>query len=409
VSYYKDSHGKSISFFRVAPGTESDRNKKMKNSLDNQGKIPPSMDPDQTKSDESLDALPTRALNPGRIVSSPDDNQCLNGIQLGRLEHYFEEWVKDSPTKRIRGSRGRLFIIFLLIRYTGAKLSEVLFLDPQKGIDFSTHTVRFDSEQNDPGGPTREVRISEALSLRIQSALNSLFDADSMSTLFDIDPGFVRRKFYECAKACGFQKRLGGPEMIRKARAVELMQGGMPLPAVQAILGHSTPNLTSAYVSFSDEEIHYVTKHFMERESLRKTSARNTFSGIVRRIHQGDIQALVELETVGGDRITTMITNESVSRLGLKAGIPITAEVKAPWVLVQKTNAGAACSADNKLKGRIEKILKGEINTELVVRLPDGNRICSIISTGSARELALRTGEEVWMLFSCYAVVLLTD
>ncbi len=67
--------------------------------------------------------------------------------------------------------------------------------------------------------------------------------------------------------------------MIRKARAVELMQRNMPMPAVQTMLGHSTMNLTSACVSFSKDDIAQVTKLFLDREASRKTSARNSFFG----------------------------------------------------------------------------------------------------------------------------------
>jgi molybdate transport system regulatory protein len=66
-------------------------------------------------------------------------------------------------------------------------------------------------------------------------------------------------KFYERAAACGFPKELGGPDAIRKSRAVELMQNNLPLPVVQRILGHSTPNLTASFVSFSDDDIRQVT------------------------------------------------------------------------------------------------------------------------------------------------------
>ena len=84
----------------------------------------------------------------------------------------------------------------------------------------------------------------------------------------NLDPGFVRRKFFERAQACGFLKRPRGSEMIRKARDVELMQVNMPLPAVQMMLGHSTPNLTSSFVSFSKGKIQHVARLFMERESM---------------------------------------------------------------------------------------------------------------------------------------------
>ena len=127
--------------------------------------------------------------------------------------------------------------------------------------------------------------------------------------------------------------------MIRRARAVELMQSNMPLPAVQKLLGHSTPNLTTAYVSFSEEELQRVTKLFVERESTRKTSARNTFFGKIIEIQRGDIQSLISFINLAGFTLTAMITNNSLERLGLQLGWLVTAEVKAPWIILQKGDA----------------------------------------------------------------------
>ena len=194
--------------------------------------------------------------------------------------------------------------------------------------------------------------------------------------------------------------------MIRKARAVELMQGNMPLPAVQMMLGHSTPNLTSSYVSFSEDEIQQLVKIFMERESSHKTSARNAFFGKIQTIQRGDIQTLLKLATLGGHGITTVITNDSVERLGLEEGRLITAEIKAPWVILQKGSEEPACSAENRFNGVISRITKGKVNTEYAVRISDGTELCAVISTESSRSLSLNMGDRVWALFNCFAVVL---
>jgi molybdate transport system regulatory protein len=45
------------------------------------------------------------------------------------------------------------------------------------------------------------------------------------------------------------------------------MQGNLPLPAVQIILGHASAGLTSAYVTFSETEIQDIARRFMEKES----------------------------------------------------------------------------------------------------------------------------------------------
>ena len=116
------------------------------------------------------------------------------------------------------------------------------------------------------------------------------------------------------------------------------MQSNMPLPVVQKMLGHSSLNLTASYVAFSDDDMQQVEKYFIEKESHRKTSARNSFFGKISSIKRGDIQATVELTTIGGDTVTTVITKESLARLGLKKGSLITAEVKAPWVILQRSD-----------------------------------------------------------------------
>ncbi|RJP77079.1 MAG: transporter [Desulfobacteraceae bacterium] len=345
----------------------------------------------------------------GRIVSVPEDSRCLDSIRLNSLEQSFRQWADDSPRPDVRLSRSRIFIIFLLIRYTAAKLSEVLALNPLEDIDPHACTVVFHGMGPGRTDKTRKVQISGMLSREIQSVLSEPLFQNALPRPFDVDPGFVRRKFYERAKACGFPKEMGGPEMIRKGRAVELMQGNLPLPAVQEMLGHSTPNLTSAYVSFSADDIRQVTKLFIDREASRRTSARNSFFGKIQMIQRGDIQSRVTLTTVSGNSVSTVITNDSLDRLALKKGRLITAEVKAPWVILFSGEKKPQCSAENRFNGIIEQINKGRINTEYTIRIEDGTALCAIVSAESAGRLALDPGDRVWALFNCFAVVLHID
>jgi molybdate transport system regulatory protein len=179
-----------------------------------------------------------------------------------------------------------------------------------------------------------------------------------------IDAAHLRRKFYERSQASGFAQELGSPNAIRKARAVELIYNNMPLPVVQRILGHSTPNLTASLVAFSDKDIHKVARHFIERESRRKTSARNTFFGRIGSILKGDIQSRIELETLGGDTVSTIITNNRLERMGIKIGSLVTAEIKAPWVMLQKSPIEPVCTAENVFRCRVTEILRGKLTTE---------------------------------------------
>ena len=353
-------------------------------------------------------SLPSPPGSHSRIVAM-DDNRGLDTVQLSRLEEAFRRWAQDAVRRDVRLSRQRILLIFLLIRYTGARLNEVLALHPYRDIDSKRHTVVFRGGADKPARH-REVPIPETLSREIEVIL-AAYPAyrKYLSHLLAVDPAHVRRKFYERAAACGFAKELGGPDAIRKSRAVELMRNNLPLPVVQRILGHSSPNLTASFVSFSDDDMQQVTRFFLERESRRQTSARNTFFGKISAIEPGDIQAKVEMVTLGGDRLTTLITTDSLARLGLKPGMLTTAEVKAPMVVLEQAPAAPRCSADNKFQGRIEGIIRGAVTTEYVVKIADGTRLCSLVTRESSDRLGLRENDLVWAMFTSFAVVLHLD
>ena len=364
----------------------------------------------QKKTAESPLPHPSQGgMDQGRMVSIPKIDHCLDSIQLDRLEQAFRAWAKQSPRTDIQLSRRRILVIFLLIRYTGAKLNEILAVDPLKRIDFNRQLVDLGNGDSETRTEPRTVRISTTLASELEQMFNDPPFRGFLEKQFNVDPGFVRRKFYERAQALGFPKKLGGPEMIRKARAVELMQRNMPMPAVQSMLGHSNMNLTSAYVSFSKDDIAQVTKLFIEREASRKTSARNSFFGKIQALQKGDIQTRVILTTAGGDTIEAVITNSSVERLSLKESRLIMAEVKAPLVILYSGEKEPECTAENRFSGVVEQINVGLINTEYIVRIKDGTSLCALVSTHGAQWLGLGVGDPVWAAFSCFSVVLNVD
>jgi molybdate transport system regulatory protein len=351
----------------------------------------------------------TERTSHARIVSMPDESHCLDTVQMNRLEQSFRSWADVAPRADVRLSRRRILLIFLLIRYTGGKLNEVLTLNPFQDVDFKHHLVFLGKAEKKNGRLAREVQIPEVLSEEIKSSLNDPAFKKYLGNFFKVDPGHVRRKFYERAIDSGFPPAVGAPEIIRRSRAIELMQSNMPLPVVQKMLGHSTLNMTASYVNFSDADIQQVAKHFIEKESHRKTSARNSFFGKVSSIKKGDIQTKVEMITLSGDIITTIITNDSLSRLGLRKGSLITAEVKAPWVILEKNDRGSESSAENRFVGTITRINKGKITTEYVVRISDDTELCSIVTTENARLMGFKENDRVWAIFNSFAVVLHID
>lgn len=350
----------------------------------------------------------TKSAGAGQGVAADRAADCLDSAQLQRLEHSFREWAAQTPRPDLCLSRRRILLIFLLIRHTGAKLSEILALHPARDIDYEKCVLHLGRAAGQEGRSGREVEISTALAHEIPTLLANESCRDTLTGL-QVDPGFVRRKFYEQAVACGFAKRLGTPEMIRRARGAELLRHNLPLPAVQMLLGHATPNLTTSYVAFSPDELRQATRFFLEKDAARRTSARNRFYGNIRTVRSGEVMTQVEMITVGGDPITTVITNDSRERLELVPGKMISAEVKALAVLVQKQEPRPQTSAENIFRGEIVKISRGTIMTEYVARIADGSELCAVVSAEGARRCGLREGDSAWILFSSFAVVLKAD
>ncbi len=327
--------------------------------------------------------------------------KVLDVVQLAELEKSFRQWTHDTPRLDIQRSRQRILLIFLLIRHTGARLHEILNLR-YDDIFFEEQIVRLGSNSS---RSSRLVDIPEDLAHEIKSFFKE-YGPDNNKTLFHIDPGHVRRKFYERAEECGLPKDIANPSTLRRSRTVELLRANLPLPAIEKLLGHSSSSSATALLEFSDDDIHHILRSHMDREKNRRTSARNIFFGKVIEIVRGDIQSEAVLLTLGGISISSIITNGSLKKLRLKKGSLITAEIKAPTVLISGSERAADISAENRVQGVVLEINSGRVNTEVIMTLEEGTQLCAIITTASHKRMGLRTGDQAWALFGAYSVVL---
>ena len=65
-----------------------------------------------------------------------------------------------------------------------------------------------------------------------------------------------------------------------------------------------------------------------------KLSARNTLKGTVKKILTGAVNAEVFIELPGGVQITSIVTNDAITSLGLKEGQSAYAVIKASNVML---------------------------------------------------------------------------
>jgi molybdopterin-binding protein len=66
-------------------------------------------------------------------------------------------------------------------------------------------------------------------------------------------------------------------------------------------------------------------------------------------------------------------------------------------------------SARNVLKGKVKSIQDGAVNSEVIVQLPAGIEIVSIITKTAAQNLGLKNGKEVYAIIKATNVILGTD
>lgn len=66
-------------------------------------------------------------------------------------------------------------------------------------------------------------------------------------------------------------------------------------------------------------------------------------------------------------------------------------------------------SARNVLKGKVKKIVKGPVNSEVLIELQGGEEIVSVITKTSTENLDLREGKVVYAVIKATNVMIATD
>ncbi len=123
-----------------------------------------------------------------------------------------------------------------------------------------------------------------------------------------------------------------------------------------------------------------------------KISARNQLAGTVEKVTKGAVNAEVNLELEGGEKMTAIITNASANALKLKKGAAAFAVIKASEVMIGTGMDGATLSARNVLEGVVSKVQEGAVNSEVILALPGGTKVVASITKASVKALGLKKG-----------------
>lgn len=137
-----------------------------------------------------------------------------------------------------------------------------------------------------------------------------------------------------------------------------------------------------------------------------RTSARNQFVGAISSVRAGAVNDEVELALPGGTRIVAIVTRDSTRALGLRTGLTAYALLKSSSVIIAMGLEGAKVSARNQLHGRIDQVIPGAVNAEVVLALDGGGSVAATVTQASVAELMLVPGARATALFKASSVIL---
>ncbi|MEM4134679.1 MAG: site-specific integrase [Candidatus Micrarchaeia archaeon] len=180
----------------------------------------------------------------------------LTEDELNRLTSEFQKWYEEK-----RGIvRARYWLVFLFLRYTGARISEVLNIDESRDLDYKNSTVRLITLKR-TGKKKGQFRIIPIPDRLISEYLRTIKIFPSLEgKVFKI----ARNNFFNifkdlCIKA-GIPEDIAHPHVLRHTRAIELLRAGIPVTAVQQLMGHASLNTTAMYLRYSNIEIQGLMK-----------------------------------------------------------------------------------------------------------------------------------------------------
>lgn len=330
-------------------------------------------------------------------VDVSDGTKHLSTQEMALAEEAFAAWCDEAKNEGQKSSRMRLYLAFLLVRHGALRLGEVLALDEQKDILPGKNMVR-------AGG--REVLLAPRVMRTIAAIAGAPFFAGMRGSVLRLDQGYLRRIFGERAKECGLPPGLLNPRVLRQSRAIELLRGGAPVRVVDFYLGRGSASPGVKALAFSKAAAHRIIHQCIRREERMKTSARNAFTGTVTKVVRDKVVAEVELATLNGLNLVAVITEDSLTNLGLEPGSTVTATVKAPLVMLTEGKDGLKTSARNKFSGKVAELKLSDIACEVIVDLDAGGKVCAVVTKESVDNLTLAPGKEVLVMFKAFAVVL---
>ena len=213
-------------------------------------------------------SLPT-TFNGNLAIFEGNSPNFLTDDQINRLTIAFQSWYDDKNINDYRRFlRGRYWLVFLMLRYTGARISEVTNIKPDD-IDFENAKIKLITLKRHnpkkkgqyrivPIPATVVTEISDFMTFAQRDVAKVFKDKKAfekkMNNLFAVYRNNFYITFQERCQEAGIPTELAHPHILRHTRAIELLRAGVPVTIVQDLLGHSALTTTAIYLRISGQE-----------------------------------------------------------------------------------------------------------------------------------------------------------
>ncbi|MBW1792440.1 MAG: site-specific integrase, partial [Deltaproteobacteria bacterium] len=180
----------------------------------------------------------------------------LSEEELNRLTGSFQAWF-DRTQGKTRRIRGRYWLVFLMARYTGARISEVLKIDDTIDIDFRGSRIQlWTLKRKKPF--KRTVAVPPIVTTEVATYLAE------WPTMRGMAFGLARQNFFTKLKTIGSQTGISKnklhPHALRHSRAMEMVSANVPLNIIQQVLGHSSILNTAVYLQISGRDAEQIMR-----------------------------------------------------------------------------------------------------------------------------------------------------
>jgi molybdate transport system regulatory protein len=187
--------------------------------------------------------------------------EYLNENQLNALTGKFQDFYDKAPGFRIARIRGRYFLVFLFLRFTAGRVSEIAGIDDQVDVDFRSGDVTLAVlKRRNPNKQNMRKMVAVPLQAVNELARYLAQYPEMKGKVFKVNRSNFFRVFQTLSIESGIPGTLAHPHVLRHTRALEMIRAGVPLTIVQQILGHSNLNTTAIYLQFSGQEAKSILK-----------------------------------------------------------------------------------------------------------------------------------------------------